>query len=92
LVWAASALLAEKAWLALGLLAVLAMYVGQAMARAVAQPDAGPVRAAVGRLLLGYIPFSTAWAVGFSGPAGWCSLLLIPVMIGLRRYLAARLT
>jgi ABC-type uncharacterized transport system permease subunit len=46
----------------------------------------------VGRLLLGYIPFSTAWAVGFSGPAGWCSLLLIPVMIGLRRYLAARLT
>jgi len=91
-VWAASALLAEKAWLALGLLAVLAVYVGQAMARAVAQPDAGPVRAAVGSLLLGYIPFSTAWAVGLSGPVGWFILLLMPVIMGLRRFLSARLT
>ena len=91
-VLAAKPLLAEKAWLALGLLAVLSVYVGRAMARAVAQPDAGPVRAAVGSLLLGYIPFSTAWAVGLSGPVGWFILLLMPVIVGLRRFLSARLT
>lgn len=92
LMWAGWWLIAEKAWPALGLLAVLAGYVARAMVRAMAQPTAGPVRAAVGSLLLGYIPFSTAWAVGLSGTVGWFILVLMPVIVGLRRFLSARLT
>lgn len=92
LIWAAGTLVMRQAWPALALLAVQGVYVGRSMVQAVILPAAGPVRAAVGSLLLGYIPFSTAWAVGLAGPVGWCILLLMPIILGLRRLLAARLT
>ena len=70
----------------------LGAFVGQRISSALRDPGPLPVREAVGRLLLGYIPFDAAWAAGLAGPSGWGILLIMPVMIGLRRLLAARLT
>lgn len=70
----------------------LGAFVGQRISRAVRDPRPSAVREAVGRLLLGYIPLDAAWAAGLAGPAGWGILLVMPVMIGLRRLMAARLT
>lgn len=70
----------------------LGAFVGQRISRALRDPGPAAVRDAVGRLLLGYIPFDAAWAAGLAGPAGWGILLVMPVMIGLRRLMAARLT
>lgn len=70
----------------------LAAFLGSRISRALRDPGRETVREAVGRLLLGYIPFDAAWAAGLAGPAGWGILLVMPVMIGLRRLLATRLT
>lgn len=82
----------EGNWVAVAAIVGLFAFLGQRVSRALRNPEPASVRPAVGRLLLGYIPFDAAWAAGLAGPAGWGILILMPVMVGLRRLMAARLT
>ncbi|MFM7540762.1 MAG: UbiA family prenyltransferase [Planctomycetota bacterium] len=79
-------------WVPVAAVVGLVAFLGQRVSRALRNPQPASVRPAVGRLLLGYIPFDAAWAAGLAGPAGWGILILMPVMVGLRRLMAARLT
>lgn len=90
--WAAWTLGSMDRLVPVAAVVALGAFVGQRVSRALRDPGPHAVRDAVGRLLLGYIPFDAAWAAGLAGPAGWGILLVMPVMIGLRRLMAARLT
>jgi len=90
--WAAWVLGSMDRLVPVAAVVALGAFVGQRISRALRDPGPSAVRDAVGRLLLGYIPFDAAWAAGLAGPAGWGILLVMPAMIGLRRLMAARLT
>lgn len=90
--WAAWVLGSGDRLVPVAAVVALGAFLGQRISPALRDPGPSAVREAVGRLLLGYVPFDAAWAAGLAGPAGWGILLVMPVMIGLRRLMAARLT